>query len=960
MVTETVTYGPWQWNTKKGDSNTPGYHVVSGTWTNLPQEWATVTADVPTLDGYTAYTGGPATNTNKVPANQFVFPTWNGSDDDTSDISKGSTAYTTAASLYEAQPVHTIFYVPNKTEARTITAKFVYAGGDKNGQSVAPDAQIQVFFKQAGTINASTNKVVYGDWTWDKTVGDEDNLGFHVISGNWNIAQDGQFTVTPPDAGNDYVVANLNSTGTYTTVNFANPNYNSNTIFTTNNAPQWYVRNELTTYYVPKSLTQKTINRVINLTPVNLPPAPSVTQTTTQSATITRPVRVNADDSGVVFDGFDGSGWTTGEWDRYNNMLASNNYTKVIKQIVTHPDGTTTETTLNIPNWRPIPAQTVTIDTLPTVINITYTATGTAFLAGTNESTYTGSPITLNDLNDGDGDNPIYVEIGGPTGNVYTLQAGDVEFSSDNGKTWTTEMPTNAGTYELLWSEQGKQNIIKEFGNNSIKWVDAQGNSTFTSTATYIINPAPATFTLSNQTSGNYSKIYDAQPMTNIDPSKLTITANFNNAKVVLDTTDLTSDSYEWVDAQGNPISNPENIGTYYIKLKDAALSTLEKDNPNFTLTNGGGLATYTITQAQASGVLSGSNSRTYDGQATTTAEVNSNGQIGVTVTFPGVTDANKTYILKDGDYQWSSGSAPTNAGSYTITFTPDGISNIEKYILGLAGSGQNNTPNVVFADNAFTGSASYTINAAENTVSVDGTQTETYTGQPISVKYNANGNNSVQVSISSKDGATASLSNVQLDSGDFQIADVSGKPITATNAGGVYHIVLTDAGVAKIQQAVGDNYKISQGTSFGTLVINKAQASAEFSGNPSYTYTGSPNSDYLNGFSIKLNEPNNPTYNLVAGDIEFNVDGTWTTTVPVNVGKYEVRLSQAGWDHIKEINSDNVTWSVTASSGTGTYTIIPASANTELSGHNSMVYNGNLVTTADLYTDGSTIKVSY
>ncbi len=847
LVTGTVTYGPWQWNTKKGDSNTPGYHVVSGTWTNLPQEWATVTADVPTLDGYTAYTGGPATNTNKVPANQFVFPTWNGGDGDTSDISKGSTAYTTAAPLYEAQPVHTIFYVPNKTEARTITAKFVYAGGDKNGQSVAPDAQIQVFFKQAGTINASINKVVYGDWTWDKTVGDEDHLGFHVISGKWDIAQDGQFTVTPPDAGNDYVVVNLNSTGTYTTVNFANPNYNSNTVFTTNNAPQWYVRNELATYYVPKSLTQKTINRVINMIGIDKSINGSAMvkpSTTTQSATITRPVKVNADDSGVTFDGFDGSGWTTGKWGRYNNIPVPNNYTKVIKQIVTHPDGTTTETTLDIPKWRPIPAQTVTIDTLPTVINITYTATATAFLAGTSESTYTGSPITLDDLNDGNGDNPIYAEVTGPTGGRYTLQAGDVEFSSDNGKTWTTEMPTNAGTYELRWSQQGKQDVIKEFGNNSIKWVDAQGNSTFTSTATYIINPAPATFTLSNQTSGNYTKIYDGQPTTSIDPSKLTITANFNNAKVVLDTTDLTSDSYEWVDAQGNPISNPENVGTYHIKLKDAALSTLQKDNPNFTLTNGSGLATYTIT-------------------------------------------------------------------------------------------------------------------AAENTVSVDGTQTKTYTGQSISVDYNANGTNSVQVSISAKDGATASLSNVQLDSGDFQIVDVSGKPITATNAGGVYHIVLTDAGVAKIQKAVGDNYKISQGTSFGTLVINKAQASAEFSGNPSYAYTGSPNRDYLNGFSIKLNEPNNPTYNLVAGDIEFNVDGTWTTAVPVNVGKYEVRLSQDGWNHIKEINSDNVTWSATASSGTGTYTITPASANTELSGHNSMVYNGSSVTTADLYTDGSTIEVA-
>ena len=715
---------------------------------------------------------------------------------------------------------------PAAQETRTVTADFVKINENGTPEATPFDsATLDVYYIRKATKDLVTGKVTYGNWKLNTNKGTN---GLQVVSGAWTLPTDSssKITVTAPDL-DGYEKADSLVNGQLTT-NFG----------TVDN-----ITSKLTTYYVPKSLTQKTINRVINFTPVNQPGTPSVTQTTTQSATITRPVRVNTDDSGVVFDGFDGSGWTTGEWDRYKNMPVPDNYTKVIKQIVTHPDGTTTETTLNIPNWRPIPAQTVTIDTLPTVINITYTATATAFLAGTNESTYTGSPITLDNLNDGNGDNPIYVGVTGPTGGSYTLQAGDVEFSSDNGKTWTTEMPTNAGTYELRWSEQGKQNIIKKFGNNSIKWVDAQGNSTFTSTATYIINPAPATFTLSNQTSGNYTQIYEAQPTTSIDPSKLTITADFNNTKVVLDTTGLTSDSYEWVDAQGNSISNPENVGTYYIKLKDAALSTLQKDNPNFTLTNSNKLATYTIT-------------------------------------------------------------------------------------------------------------------AAENTVSVDGTQTETYTGQPISVKYNANGNNSVQVSISSKDGTTASLSNVQLDSGDFQIVDVSGKPITATNAGGVYHIVLTDAGANKIQQAVGDNYKISQGTSFGTLIINEAQASAEFSGNPSYTYTGSPNSDYLNGFSIKLNEPNNPTYNLVAGDIEFNVDGTWTTAVPVNVGKYEVRLSQDGWNHIKEINSDNVTWSATASSGTGTYTITPASANTELSGHNSMVYNGSPVTTADLYTDGSTIRV--
>ncbi|MRG62572.1 BspA family leucine-rich repeat surface protein [Lactobacillus reuteri] len=687
LVTGDITYGPWQWNTKKGDSNTPGYHVVSGTWTNLPQEWATVTADVPTLAGYTAYTGGPATNTNKVPANQFVFPTWNGGDGDTSDISKGSTAYTTAASLYEAQPVHTIFYVPNKTEARTITAKFTIAGGDKNGQSVAPDAQIQVFFKQAGTINASINKVVYGDWTWDKTVGDEDHLGFHVISGKWDIAQDGQFTVTPPDAGNDYVVVNLNSTGTYTTVNFANPNYNSNTVFTTNNAPQWYVRNELTTYYVPTSLTKKTINRVINMIGIDKSINGSATvkpSTTIQSATITRPVKVNAEDSGVVFDGFDGSGWTTGKWDRYKNIPVPDNYTKVIKQIVTHPDGTTTETTLKIPNWRPIPAQTVTIDTLPTVINITYTATATAFLAGTNESTYTGSPITLNDLNDGNGDNPIYAGVSGPTGASYTLQAGDVEFSSDNGQTWTTEMPTNTGTYKLRWSEQGKQNIIKEFGNNSIKWVDAQGNSTFTSTATYIINPKPIT---NITVSGDQRKTYDGQGAS-VDGAGLTISGTGTIASSTLTAKGLVASDFDWYTLNGNKLSViPTDVGSYEARLNSTGLKNLQTINSNYSFNTASGTIKYTIDKAKAIATIGGSYERDYNGQPINSTSIYNQ------ITWAGrdisnSKDFNLNHSITANDYAWYTKSGdqyvkfqgqPVNAGVYYLILNNDSITTLDK-----------------------------------------------------------------------------------------------------------------------------------------------------------------------------------------------------------------------------------------------------------------------------------------
>ena len=204
--------------------------------------------------------------------------------------------------------------------------------------------------------------------------------------------------------------------------------------------------------------------------------------------------------------------------------------------------------------------------------------------------------------------------------------------------------------------------------------------------------------------------------------------------------------------------------------------------------------------------------------------------------------------------------------------------------------------------------------------------------------------------------GAVASLADVALDSGDFAIVNDP-----AENAGS-YQVKLTDAGLAKIQNVVGDNYHTSiDPNAFGTLVIKKYKASAVFSGDPSYTYTGTPVSadDYLGKYSITLNEPNNPTYNLVAGDIEFKVDGNWTPQAPVKVGKYDVRLSQSGWKHIKAINSDNVEWSATASAGTGTYTINQAKVTAELSGNNSMIYNGSHVTTADLYTEGSTIKVA-
>lgn len=1160
QVTKVITYSPWLWDTKQGQN---GYHVVSGKWTSLPTEWGAVVAGVPTVDGYTIAT---VTDKSGKPANQFVYPTWNtdGADGNT-DPAQASQAYTKNATAYEAQPVHTILYIPVQTQARLVTAKFIISGGNKDGQDFAPASQVQIFYNRTGSLNVNNNTITYGNWQWDNTAGNSTTPGFKVLSGSWSLPTKStqSWSVNAPSAGSDYVMANINSAGSYSTVTFGAPGYNSNTTFTNSTANQWFMRNELTTYYVPKSLVNKTVTRTIVITE----PGEATRTFSTDTAVLNRLVKVNNDDTGVVFAGFDGSGWNTQSWTAITNLPAHEGYTMSATKTV---NGVTTP--IKLVNGQ-VPAETVTDATQDTTINITWGAVATATLTGNGESTYNGQAITNSELND-----VLKVTVTGPTAGsgTYTLQNGDVEFSTD-GTTWSTNMPINAGKYQVRLTTQGENGIKNQFGNNSIVWT-SDGKSTITSNATYTINkldsaatmanaqagnyemtyngaapsaidpskfqftaivngqnvvldatgltsadfdwadgvapvnvgtyqiklnaaglaqlqknnpnftltnagngtftinqanasatlsgsgtrpyngnavtvddlnvsndnnnitltlhypkdgnadysttvklnagdftwntpngqapvnassqaytitinpaaiqkiiekavgtgqndvsnvkfangaitgtanytitPLNTDATLANVTEGNYTKVYDAQATNQIDPAKFQVTVMVNGKKVTLDTQSFTGNSYEWVDANGNALTeNPKNVGTYYVKLTDAAFSALQAQNPNFKLANTG-LGVYTITPAEATGTLNGSNSKVYDGQAISDAQLNSNGDIKVSLNFPGVNG--QTYTLKQGDYTIS-GTA-TDVGSYTITLTQAGITNVENYIKSLAGTGQNDQSNIQFANNAISGQANFEITPSANVISVSGTQTETYNGSPINVVYNADATNSVTVSITKADGnatgALASLTNVTLDSGDFTI--VNGPAVNANT----YQVQLTADGLAKVQQALGKNYSISLGNSTGKLVVNKYKASAKFSGDPEYTYTGTPVSsdNYLGQYSIKLNEPNNPSYKLVAGDIEFNVNGTWTTEAPVNAGQYQVRLSQQGWNNIKAINSANVEWSATASAGTGTYTINQAKVTTDLSGNNSMIYNGSAVTTGDLYAKGSTIKVA-
>ena len=124
-TTNQTTYGDWMWDQSQGDPSTPGYHVVSGKWTNLPQSWANVTADVPSIKGYYADLGqNDPKNTNHVPSNTWVFPTYNNAGD------SGAIAYLDGHG-YEVGPTHTIKYMPNQT---TVTVNYV--DDDNNGTNV--------------------------------------------------------------------------------------------------------------------------------------------------------------------------------------------------------------------------------------------------------------------------------------------------------------------------------------------------------------------------------------------------------------------------------------------------------------------------------------------------------------------------------------------------------------------------------------------------------------------------------------------------------------------------------------------------------------------------------------------------------------------------------------------------------------------------------------------------------
>ena len=992
-----VTEGPWTWDNKYNENGfTNGYHVISGEWT-VPSEWGAVSVKNPTVDGYTVFDNGDWTGENHIPANSFVYPTY--SNAGTSTAGSSSIAYTPYADTYEAKNIHTVYFVENVQETRTVTEEYHYWKDNQDAGEVFPNSVVDVFFENIPTAfktNGSSDPAKWtayykdntdgslhegGNWQWNKNKGDKGTPGFHVVSGKWNNLEtvNGGFSVdTPSKTG--YTIIHIREDGGNSTVNFASPNYWCNTVFTGATDGTWYNRNKLITFYVPNSDLTKKITRTITI--VN--PDGTTTTLPAQEVTFTRVGNVNKGtntpgdygDTAVVF-----SDWTpaSGTWEAKD--VSKPGYTVLVdgKEVA---DGK-------------VPAATVNSGDGNATVKVTYTATATATLNGSAASNYTGEPITWDDVNSTADDNNIKVTVSGPNGGDYTLQQGDVEFSA-NGKDWSTALPTNAGTYQIRWTKAGINHIKSQFGNSAITWGDNDAN--ITGSATYTINAATVDVTLS----GSGTKVYDGQPVSTVELNneanggknnihaeiQVFINGTIQNIDYLLQDGD-----YTWVDypnptpddghpdyvTNGQAPTDVEPGRPYTIQLNEKSQTFIDhitaailKQFPdlkgNFSVTSesaGSQDTTFTITPAPAKLQQTGSAEKIYDGKAgsVTIDQLLNNLKPSLADGKPlyGDDTFNTTGLTLD-DFDWYNGDtdlgkvsdatkAPVNVGNYTIKLNQDGLDKIAGW------SDQNYNPNYSFLTGPdgdkepnYSGAFKYDINPVTLTVTQSGSA---------SVDYDASAKSPSLSDVLANLKATAGLVNGEsLNTTGLTLADFDWTA-DQTNAG-TYTLKLNDAGLKKLQDN-NKNYSISSVAGNYTFTIKKATPTVVFNGVGSKTF-GQDDTKWTTPAGLTITDAQgmgDQTITLANGDYEFvGQDGTVYASVPTNAGTYKVQLTDQGKAKItgSTINSANLDWAKAQISGEGSFTVNAVAGTAKLSGTNSRDYNGSAVTTTDINNGGNIV----
>ncbi len=537
----------------------------------------------------------------------------------------------------------------------------------------------------------------------------------------------------------------------------------------------------------------------------------------------------------------------------------------------------------------------------------------------------------------------------------FSVTNADISWASDStGTPLATDFWKTAGTNKQAY-------LIIKYNDGTSQAISAP----------VTINPKAATANLG----GNGDKVYNTEPA-NVSIDTLKDLHNWTATGLVngstLNLSDLTMSDFDWYEGNIKLTAAPKNVGTYTIKLNNTGVTALKNANKNYNFDDNGisGSYTYTIKQADASAELSGNNSKAYDGSPVTTAELlNSNGDVKVELTFPGSTSENDTYTLQNGDYTWntSDGSAPKDQGSYTITLTSRGITNIENKIKAAVGTGTDSSghtiSNVKFADNAISGSATYTIGKMGVKIVFSDTKknkdvnygTQDWLDAKDSIN-NEKASYSVSVTTNPTEGTGTTVdlpNNFSWNDGDLAYETTPGNV-------GTYNVKLTDQGLTHLETTLGNNYAYPAAViDHGTLTVKQGTITINLGGSDEKTYNASATSSadltpskYSYTGTIYKNDGTPQTLTLSAADLSLE-GGSQT-----NVGTYTVDWSEAGKTALKSLDGNsgnNYAWTFNR---TADYQIKQADASAELSGSNSKPYDGHAVTTAELLNSNGNVKV--
>ena len=553
----------------------------------------------------------------------------------------------------------------------------------------------------------------------------------------------------------------------------------------------------------------------------------------------------------------------------------------------------------------------LTINYDPSKSYVNYTiekAEASAELEGNNSKQYDGQSVTNVEVTK-DGNIKVTANVPSTTQSAYQLQAGDYDWYSADGSTRLSSAPTNVGNYMIKLNSTGIANIKAHYGNSdNINWTD----DAITGSATYEITKAAATISLTPDENKQTSSWTGNEISINPADFVPTITTD-NGVTLTVPAGTLTVGDY-------TVTPSPVAPGTYQVSLTDSGIEKIKKaisTSENYVWNNTGN-GVLEIVNAKANYQMSGSGETTYTGSAVELpmdqlkdAISSSNTVSGQDLVIPEL-DVN--------DFTWSSGTAPTNVGSYTIKLSETGINKI---------AAANPNYALTLGMNAFT----YKINAAKASATVSGENSRTYNGKAISINdiYN---------------GGTISVKITGLDDQEFtytlQTGDYTWNVSDPTNVG-TYTLTLNSTGIGHLQDLLNDKYgngnvtiANSQVTGSAKYTIEKANANVTLSGNQDETYTAEEfTNSNIKVSDYKVTLSNGLEYKLVDGDLEFIPNQN-----PTNVGTYTVQLSDQGKKNIAAVQGKNYEYSFN-DTGVGSFNITKATPSALFTGQGEKTYDG-------------------